>query len=370
MLPRLTSLRIFGALAVFVFHIGTWRVAPLPEASYTLGYVGVAFFFVLSGFVLAWGTRPGLPAGTFWRRRFARVWPSHAVMLVVAAVVPVVAVERSVPAAAANVVLVQSWFVHDPGIVFGMNGPSWSLSCEAFFYAAFPLTVVVLRRLPRRAQWTLAVVALVCSALAALVIHRAAFPLPIVRYSEFLLGVVAGLAVREGWRPRPGVVLTGSVLLAGLVVSQFLPDPMPDAVMAPSFLLVLLCAANRDLEGRRGWLPSRALVFAGEASFALYLVHEVVILNLKDHLDVNGWVAAGVMLAVSCLAAVVLHLAVERPFNTLLRGRSPSVALASPPPHGPAGRSSPPAGPAADPTVDLDARRRPDAGGPPAGPPR
>ncbi len=124
-----------------------------------------------------------------------------------------------------------------------------------------------------------------------------------------------------------------------------------------------------DLEGRRGWLTSRALVFAGEASFALYLVHEVVILNLKDHLDVNGWVAAGVMLAVSCLAAVVLHLAVERPFNTLLRGRSPSVALASPPPHGPAGESSPPADPAADPTVDLDARRPPDTGGPPAGPP-
>jgi peptidoglycan/LPS O-acetylase OafA/YrhL len=306
----------------------------------------VAFFFVLSGFVLAWGTRPDLSPRTFWRRRFARVWPSHAVMLVVAAVVPIVAVERSLPAAAANVVLVQAWFVHDPGIVFGMNGPSWSLSCEAFFYAAFPLTVVVLRRLPRRTGWLLAAGGLVCSALAVLLIHRAAFPLPAIRYSEFLLGVVAGLAVRDGWRPRPSVPLTAAVLMAGLAVSQFLPDPMPDAVMAPSFLLVLLCAAARDLDGRAGWLRSRLMVFAGEASFALYLVHEVVIVNLRDPLRLNGWVEAAIALGISCVGAVVLHLAVERPCNSLLRGgRVPSVALAPPSAEAPPTRDGTPTSP-------------------------
>lgn len=330
-LPRLTSLRLFAAAVVVVFHLDQWGVASLPASLSALGYVGVSFFFVLSGFVLAWGTDPALPAGRFYRNRFARVWPSHAVMVGVAAVVPVVPVGRSWESAVPNLLLVQSWST-DPEVVFGMNGVAWSLSCEAFFYALFPLTVLVLRRVPGAVRWVLPLAALVVAAVVGLRDPALGEHLPAVRYAEFLLGVVAGLAMREGWRPRVHPLVAAVALVAGLAASSQLPFPLPNAVMPLPFLLVLLWAAGRDLEGKRGWLRSRALVFAGEASFALYLVHELVIINLAPHVWGLGapWVVALVLAATAGALAVLLHLAVERPFNDLLRGRSRSTSLAPP----------------------------------------
>ncbi|MFW3172987.1 acyltransferase family protein [Geodermatophilus sp. CPCC 206100] len=330
-LPRLTSLRLFAAAVVVVFHLDQWGVASLPASLSTLGFVGVSFFFVLSGFVLAWGTDPALPARRFYRHRFARVWPSHAVMVGVAALVPVVAVARSGESAVANLLLVQGWW-RDPEVVFGMNGVAWSLSCEMFFYAMFPLTVWVLRRVPGVVQWALPLAALVVSGYVGLQDAALGEHLPVLRFSEFLLGVVAGLAMRAGWRPRVHPLVAAVVLVAGLAVCFRAPFPLPNVIMPVPFLLVLLSAAARDLDDKGGWLRSRALIFAGEASFALYLVHELVIINLAPHLWEIGpqWVIALIIAATACVLAVVLHLAVERPANKLLRGRSRSVALAPP----------------------------------------
>jgi peptidoglycan/LPS O-acetylase OafA/YrhL len=122
--------------------------------------------------------------------------------------------------------------------------------------------------------------------------------------------------------------------------------------MAVPFLVVLLSAAGLDLRDKPGWLRSRALIFGGEASFALYLVHELAIINLS-WLETSAWIQAVIMVAVSMVGAVALHLAVERPFNKLLRGRSTSVALAPP-------------AELADPARDQGARPAPDEGAQPA----
>jgi peptidoglycan/LPS O-acetylase OafA/YrhL len=339
-LPRLTSLRAIAALGVFLFHLGAWHVLGLPFHVEDLGYVGVGFFFVLSGFVLAWGTAPSTVALTFYRRRFARVWPSHAVMLLVAVVVPVVSVARSWVSAIPNALLVQAWFVGRGDIVFGMNGPSWSLSCEAFFYATFPLAVVLVPRVPRWAGWTVAGLALLCAFAASWVAPGAALHVPLARYGEFLLGLLAGLAVRNGWRPRIGGPLAVGVLVVTATVCHWLPQPVPDTVLAGPFLLVILWGAGRDLRGRGGWLTARWMVFAGEASYAFYLVHELVLVNLRDHLDAAPLLDALVILAAAAAGAVVLHLGVEKPLNRLLRGRSGAARHRVPPPR-PADSPSP-----------------------------
>lgn len=326
-LPRLTALRVVGALAVFAYHLHTHGVLSVPMAA-PVGYVGVAFFFVLSGLVLAWGTRPGLPVRTFWRRRFARVYPAHFVMLLVAVVVPVVAVTRSWHTAAANSLLLQAWWPQRSDITYGMNGVSWSLSDEAWFYLTFPLAVVLLRRARGATRLVLVGAALLAELLVARYWPEAGFALPLARFPEFLLGVVAGLALREGWRPRLPLWATALAAVVVVVVLRHVARPEPDAICAVPFAALLVAAAVRDLAGRGGWLTRRALVFAGEASFAFYLVHELVILNVAPHLSVPPAAAAVVLLAVSCAAAVLLHVAVERPCNRLLRDRSKSVALA------------------------------------------
>ena len=89
-LPRLTSLRAFPALLVFGFHLHRAGELPGPWGSvFQAGYTGVAFFFALSGFVLAWSFRTGQPVAAFYLRRCARISPSHLVTLVAALLLPV-----------------------------------------------------------------------------------------------------------------------------------------------------------------------------------------------------------------------------------------------------------------------------------------
>jgi peptidoglycan/LPS O-acetylase OafA/YrhL len=334
LLPRLTALRAFAALVVFLFHLHAHDIASLPWGVSAIGGTGVAFFFVLSGFVLAWGTAPDLPARTFYRRRFARVYPSDAATLLIAMVVPLVPGDRSVLAAVANTLTVQAWSFRDE-IAYGMNGVSWSLSCEAFFYAVFPLAALVVRRLPRSLSWSLTVVGLLVATAAYLVRPGIADHFPLVRVSEFLLGLVAGISVREGWRPRIRGTVAGGVLVLGLIaalaVTARLGAPVTNALVAGPFLVLILHMAGRDIAGRPGWLQWRALVFAGEVSFAFYLVHELVIVNLIPLLPDRALLQVTVMSVVAVLAAVALHLLVERPCNRWLRDRAPSLALADPP---------------------------------------
>ena len=63
-LDSLTGLRFFAAGIVFMHHSFELTTGTLREALLAVfghGRAGVSFFFVLSGFVLAWSARPGRP---------------------------------------------------------------------------------------------------------------------------------------------------------------------------------------------------------------------------------------------------------------------------------------------------------------------
>jgi peptidoglycan/LPS O-acetylase OafA/YrhL len=64
------------------------------------------------------GDAPRDRARAFYRRRFARVYPSHFAMLLVAAIVPFVPVDRSFPSAVASAALAQSWLVPADHLVY------------------------------------------------------------------------------------------------------------------------------------------------------------------------------------------------------------------------------------------------------------
>src|SRR3954454_23635049 len=136
-LDALTGLRFWFAFLVVVHHsLQHWfgnRVYPVAD----FGYIGVDFFFVLSGFVLTWSWRPEVSAGRFWWNRVARIWPLHLTTLVLA-VVAGVGVAISGVALVPNLLLVQAWWPQQH-VYFGFNAVSWSLSCEVFFYLCFPV---------------------------------------------------------------------------------------------------------------------------------------------------------------------------------------------------------------------------------------
>jgi peptidoglycan/LPS O-acetylase OafA/YrhL len=331
-LDRLTSLRAFAGLMVFGYHLRKWDVWSAPLDVAAVGYVGVSFFFVLSGFVLVWATSAADRARDFYRRRFARVYPSHFAMLLIAVIVPALPVDRSLPSAVASAVLVQSWLAPNDHLVYGMNGVSWSLSCEAFFYAVFPLAVSLLTRIDHRQRWLLALGAYVMTSVFVLVAAAAgsraagvAYVNPAIRFAEFLLGMVAGMSLREKSAPPAGPLLAwvAAVLALGVVVARLrLPAPIPDSLLVLPFLGLLLAAAASDVAGRPSWLTHRWMIYAGQLSFAFYLVHELVIVNLRRSLALHGPSAAALYLAVAALAAIALHHLVELPCQRLLRDKT------------------------------------------------
>jgi peptidoglycan/LPS O-acetylase OafA/YrhL len=79
-----------------------------PFHMLSLGYLGVTYFFVLSGFVLTWSQSARYGAGTFYRHRFARIGPLHYLTLVVAVVVPLNVVP-SLATLIQNLTFTQAW---------------------------------------------------------------------------------------------------------------------------------------------------------------------------------------------------------------------------------------------------------------------
>jgi peptidoglycan/LPS O-acetylase OafA/YrhL len=140
---------------------------------------------------------------------------------------------------------------------------------------------------------------------------------PLVRGGEFLLGVVVALELREGRRLRVAVWAPLALLVLTGLATRTVTDPAAEVPIAALGALALAAAATADMRRVPGLLPSRALVYAGQVSFAFYVVHELVIVNLR-RAGLHGPAGAAAMLLVTALAAVALHELVERPAQRML----------------------------------------------------
>jgi peptidoglycan/LPS O-acetylase OafA/YrhL len=345
-LPSLTGLRWVAAFLVFVFHGSGWSLRTSHWWHLgQFGFVGVSFFFVLSGVVLTWSARPAQSSRQFYWRRFARIYPSHALTAAVAIVLYlyVMPPHKDLWAGLLALALLHAW-VPAPGVYSAANGVSWSLSCEAFFYALFPGLCATLSRWDRRRRaGFVAVVLGVCSTAAVTAsfvaggrYDTAGYMSPPVRLGEFVLGIAVGLALREGWVPRVRVdvawAVTGLAVVASLGIGALRGWPVPrglaDVMAVGPLTLVLLAYAERDLTGRDTVMARRWAVYLGQLSFAFYLVHQLVLdLLLKRVIPFTDasvssalWRLA-VALVVSVAAAMAVHHGVELPMQRVLTRR-------------------------------------------------
>ena len=106
----MTGLRFFAALAVVLCHVGgQFTDARSLTVLTSYGYIGVSFFFMLSGFVLTWSCQRGNGARFLWMR-FCRVWPLQFLLTLVA--FTVLAGQEVLPGPfghAAEILLLQAW---------------------------------------------------------------------------------------------------------------------------------------------------------------------------------------------------------------------------------------------------------------------
>jgi peptidoglycan/LPS O-acetylase OafA/YrhL len=351
----LTTLRFVAAAMIVVYHTYLpFGVGRALAETVTLQQA-VSFFFVLSGFVLAY-VHPSLGAHErprFLLARFARIWPLHAATLL-AVVLFFPAGERTPPgvdprlAAVANLSLLQAWSSR-PELNFSYNGPSWTLSTEAAFYLAFPLLV---RNLQRTWPWKLAL-ALACAAgVITYANHRdlnevyvMVYIHPLARMFEFTLGMTMVLAwQRVSAREPPGRGAGTAIEIAALAfVVWAMIQSIDWAQRAQAWPLVggggALWLVNAGIPGvafgpfvvviALGWghvsrvLSARPLVRLGEISFAVYLIHHLLVRAYVLHRPALAVVPAPVAYVLFWVALLVLAFAswtwLERPARRLLR---------------------------------------------------
>ncbi|MBF6049176.1 acyltransferase family protein [Streptomyces sp. NRRL B-1677] len=321
-LPTLTALRFVAAFLVFVYHIhylGVFSNTSVQESydfiTNSAGGIGVSFFFVLSGFVLTWGARPDDTMAGFWRRRFFKIFPSHAVVwLVIVAMLVASGTTTKAGPAVANLFLVNAWVPHMDNLVFAVNGVTWSLSAEIAFYLLFPFLILGIKNIRANQLWYWAV-GVAALALSVPLLSKTflpgtpmfpgydqfswpqmwfAYQFPLVRCLEFIVGILFARIVLSGrWvRIGPGPAALGVV--AVYVASLWLPQLW--AFAAPySFPLGLLlsAAAASDCAGRGTLLARRPLVRLGEISFAFFLIH-LNVLNSAQAAFRGQWMGYGV----------------------------------------------------------------------------
>jgi peptidoglycan/LPS O-acetylase OafA/YrhL len=340
-LPSLTGLRFVAAFLVFGLHLmlqglfTSHAVTRGGAAVFGAGTAGVSFFFILSGFVLTWSARPGDTAARFWRRRAAKVYPNHLVTAALAVGAPLAfGGAISLGVLAANLPLVQAWIPSDT-YFYGLNTPSWSLSCEVFFYLCFPLLLAGVDRLPGRWLWPATVAGLgVVWLMPALALGlpaglRTWFVLiaPPVRMVEFVIGILLARIVQAGRWIGLGVLPAAGLAVGGYVCAGLVPSQLAHvAVTVVPFALLIPAVACADVRDTRSVLCSRPMVWLGEISFAFYLLHQIVIrlaykLIGKHALPTPaGLVVAVGMLVVSVVGAWVLYRLVEQPLMRRLGG--------------------------------------------------
>ncbi|WP_084315937.1 acyltransferase family protein [Actinospica robiniae] len=360
-LDSLTGLRFLAALLVFFSHISLSGLFSDPRAATDAfqvaaraGWIGVGFFFVLSGFVLTYSARSDDTARYFWRRRFAKIYPNHAVTWAVTLLLMAWVGQRVTTAqAGANLLLLHAW-IPDFTYFDSVNPVSWSLCCEALFYALFPWLLRAVRRIPANRLWhaATAAVALIFAVplIAELLPSTPVLPFapvsdwqfwfvylcPPVRVLDFVLGIVLARIVLEGRWIRFGLLPASALAIVGYVVMLKVPPlfAMTATTTIPLALLIAAAAAA-DRDGRRSVLRSRTMVWLGEISFAFYMTHFLVIyyghylLGATRSWSDGGAIGVTVLfLAGAVVAAALLHRFVEVPLMRLI-GRPPRVAPAA-----------------------------------------
>ncbi len=358
-LDALTSLRFFAAVMIVIHHSVGLFGFKIDQIPFFLWGQGVSFFFVLSGFILAY-VYPKLETWPeirrFWRARIARIWPALLTSFLLA--YWLLSLSWDSKTGLANLFMINAW-IPFPIYFFSYNSPSWSISTEFFFYLAFPFLIY---------QWdkTWLVKLLVSCVIVVFLIQVSnwlklpdyasindgsitrtslLYIHPASRIFEFIFGIF----VAHQWRKQVGRVQWSEsraslyeicvILLAGASmhfipvlaggVSKTWPNTSvlvwlyPSGSMFAFGLLIYVMAMGR---GRiTAWLSHPMLVLLGEISFSLYLLHQILLryyqANITHFPHLPDILSLAIFWVTVLLASYLMWALIEMPGRRLLLGR-------------------------------------------------
>lgn len=337
-------LRGIASLLVVVMHATSnakeiWKIDFLG-GFFTFGGAGVDIFFVLSGFIITYASRSlvrnGLNFMKFLKRRFVRIFPVYWIITTVFLLIQI-----ALPA------FYNTPFVITPGNLLYtyflmpehemINGVSWTLSYELFFYILFSLSFV-LKRTNLLALlslfYVLSIILLpfLFPGITDNLWSRFIFyPMNI----EFFMGIAAALIIsRISIKMANVLLLSGSFafITAGVLFNfgYILFNNTFNRVVIfgiPSFFII---TGIVRLEMNKIFRMHNFLLRLGEASYSLYLIHLPLIMAIfkmayKFNITQEYSLSAIMIITVGiiCFLSILFYKIIEKPMidklNRMLR---------------------------------------------------
>lgn len=308
-----------------------------------LGAAGVHVFFVISGFIMVWTNRPaaGRPDGQNWQifllHRFFRIFPSYWLLIIASAAIRIL-IDRDLPTSPAEIAATALLL---PSAASNLIFVGWTLSFELYFYLIFAVSLTM--GLSSRGRVMVLSVFFTLSVAIGAMMHphpQTVFGLARLAGDSLLLEFVAGAWIALIFsRPSPPPLWLGwsavAVGVATFAISVLVGyERFPTVLIwgVPSTLLVFgaVCLERHGV----GLSLFRKLTPLGESSYALYLVHAVLLqamvwaLSKAAPLGYGSFLFVSLCLFLICLGTAHLYyLTAERGLarisNAMIRRWSP-----------------------------------------------
>ncbi|WKV71005.1 acyltransferase [Streptomyces sp. PCS3-D2] len=330
----LDGLRLLAALSVVLFHyLASYGTIPWQRTAGELfpalhriaqfGWLGVAFFFMISGFVICmsgWGKS----LGHFWQGRVLRLFPLYWAAVVLSSAAarlgPHVPGE---PKVTFGQMLTNLTMLNEPLGVTHVDNVYWTLWVELRFYLLFSLVVLLGSNYRRVATfcWIWALGSVMAPASGIPLLEQLVMP----RWAPFFIAGIAFYLVRRAGRLEGETV--GILALSWLLMQHRLPEIMAGeghginwkvclSAVTVMYLVMCLIALGKLDRIQWRWLP-----IAGVVSYPLYLVHQSLGVRViwRWNEQWGAWPTLLGVIAGMVLFSWLLHRVVERPLARLLR---------------------------------------------------
>jgi len=366
----LTGLRCFAAVNIVLFHFSNpqWFnfnfYIPAPFTARTVhvplllapvvnaGFISVSYFILLSGFVLGYNynvrARNGeLDRVRFWEARFTRIYPIYFLSLLLSLGQLQSEYQSHTHAMfwtgiTLAPLLLQGWI---PAVATILNTPAWTMSAEAFYYIIFPW-LARWKRPERIAPQLVKMAGIWVLGLVPGALYMAFNPDGIARpdrfsygpwlwalkytpYSHvfsFVFGVMLANLDQMIDRESHLRFWLGIIGFGGIYGLLSLGPLVPYAIIHDGLLMPLFACIILGLAGENPLahaLGVRPLVFVGEASYCLYLlhfnfwnlIHDSHVLERLHLKQFDPWISYVLLIAMAIFA---LHF-IEKPAQRRLR---------------------------------------------------
>ncbi len=278
-------LRGLAALIVVLFHLTLTHARREQEVLiggvFQNGFAGVDLFFVISGFVIMhtshlYFNKPDYFI-TYVRKRFIRIYPIYwlTLILIISGVLVVELVTQKSTNYLLNSHRLMSTFLLLPNHT-NLNGVTWSLSHELYYYLVFGLLIL------SRRFWPFVALIVVLSGVS--ILHPDLVNYPLLTnfffspYNlEFASGILVWWLVDRYQVELPVCFLLLAVAFVWLLAQGSIPrEEVPERVVLYGFSCFLIVLSLTELECNNWLKPSsisRMLAKIGDASYLIYIIH-------------------------------------------------------------------------------------------------